>query len=83
MDIKCYFRQTATRACENLAKFTALAASARPAIEQATAAPLAPRADGGESDSDPFADLDDEEDDDKLVAMRLFLNSVKLYACTE
>ena len=54
-------------------KENGLAAAARPAIEQATAAPLAPRADGDESDSDPFADLDDKEDDDELACNEIIV----------
>ena len=50
-----------------------IAAAARPAIEQATAALLALCADGDESDSDPFADVDDEEDDDELAGNEIII----------
>ena len=56
MYTKCYFRQTTTRAENGIAAFV------RPAIEQTTTTLLAPCAEGDESDSDPFADLDNEEE---------------------
>ena len=48
-------------------KENGIAAAARPAIEIATAVLLAPRVDGDDSDSDPFADLDESEDEDELA----------------
>ena len=54
-------------------KESGIAAAARPAIEQATAALLAPRADGDESDSDLFADLDDEDDDNELACNKIII----------
>ena len=80
-----YFQQTTTRACENWTMTTASGLKKRSfdvafklAIEQATAALLVLHADGDENDSDPFANLDDKEDDDELLATRLSLKIVKL-----
>ena len=41
------------------------------AIEQATTALLSLRADGDESNSDPFAGLNDQEDDDEIACNKI------------